>query len=67
MVLITLTPTARRLMDELVPQLHRAERAWLARLPAEQQRTLLKLLVHLQAGLDESEDVEGTGERSTIG
>jgi DNA-binding MarR family transcriptional regulator len=67
MVLITLTPTARQLMDELVPQLHRAERAWLARIPVEQQRTLLELLVNVQAGLDESESVEGTREPSTIG
>lgn len=55
MVLITLTPTARQLMNDLVPQLHRAERAWLAHLSADQQDSLLKLLVELQAGLDASE------------
>ncbi|HEV7662878.1 MAG TPA: MarR family transcriptional regulator [Chloroflexota bacterium] len=66
MVLITITPTARQLMDELVPRLHRAERAWLASLPAEQRRTLLELLVQLQAGLDASEDGEATTECTTI-
>ena len=59
MVLITITPAARQLMDKLVPQLHHAERAWLAPLRADQQHTLLELLFQLQAGLDVSEETDG--------
>jgi DNA-binding MarR family transcriptional regulator len=51
MVLVQLTELARRVLAELVPTLHRAERTWLEVLTPAEQHTLLKLLVRLQQGL----------------
>jgi DNA-binding MarR family transcriptional regulator len=59
MILIELTPTARQLLDELVPRLHRAERAWMAGLSPDRQGTLLELLVRLQAGLTTTDASDG--------
>ena len=59
MILIELTPTARQLLDELVPRLHRAERAWMGGLSPDRQGTLLELLVRLQAGLTTTDASEG--------
>ena len=58
-ILIELTPTARQLLEELVPRLHRAERTWMAGLSADRQGALLELLVRLQAGLTATDASEG--------
>lgn len=63
MLLVDLTSTAHQLLSELLPRVHREERAWMSCLTSEEQNMLVELTGKIQSYLGtEHADEAGTGD-----